>query len=257
MTAKATRNSLVLLLVAAGGASLAGWGLLFRDRPGTTTAMVVAGSFAVGVLTSALLVLPPGSARRPAGARDARLGEGPRRPHPDQAPGRTGSAGAHRPHPADRSHPTDRQQPTADDQWAPPRGGGKREAPAQAQTPAQAQAVLLPVERPGTETTRSGQWWTQTATPPGGPASGAREPAGNRTTPGTEPVRPAPREIAELREAARVVQCPRCGAFRVDARYAATGFAFRCRVDGHSWSWQPGTAWPVTVVTSRRRNGNP
>lgn len=65
--------------------------------------------------------------------------------------------------------------------------------------------------------------------------------------------RPAAPDLATYRRSARVVQCPRCGAFRVDVQHTGAGYAFRCRVDDHAWTWQPGTAWPATVVAARRR----
>jgi hypothetical protein len=99
--------------------------------------------------------------------------------------------------------------------------------------------LVLPVE--GAE--RPGTWWNQDG--PTAAPQGAR--------PGAL-ARHAPRDLAELSYSTRVVQCPRCGAFRVDVAHVAQGFAFRCRVDDHEWTWRPGTAWPVTVVASRRRN---
>ncbi|MBL7488146.1 hypothetical protein I6A60_34140 [Frankia sp. AgB1.9] len=101
--------------------------------------------------------------------------------------------------------------------------------------------LVLPIERP-VSTPPAAQWWNREASPP--PASAARA---------AEPARPAPRDLAALRDDARVVQCPNCGAFRVDVRHTDTGYLMRCRVDRHEWSWTPGTAWPVTVVASRRR----
>jgi hypothetical protein len=66
--------------------------------------------------------------------------------------------------------------------------------------------------------------------------------------------RPAVPELAGYRESARVVQCPRCGAFRIDVEQVVAGvFAFRCRVDDHRWQWESGAGWPATVVLSRRR----
>lgn len=89
----------------------------------------------------------------------------------------------------------------------------------------------------------AGQWWNRGAPAPakGGAAT-------------TRPIAAPPADLARWREAPRIVQCPRCGAFRIDARQTDSGgYAFRCRVDDHQWAWRPGTAWPATVVASRRR----
>ncbi len=101
--------------------------------------------------------------------------------------------------------------------------------------------VVLPVGRPASA---GGQWWGRGAPPPAAGAGGG-EPAALE--------RPAARDLGQVSEAPRVVQCPRCGAFRVDVGHTPAGYAFRCRVDDHEWRWRPGTAWPATVVASRRR----
>ncbi|MCK9896596.1 hypothetical protein [Frankia sp. AgB32] len=101
--------------------------------------------------------------------------------------------------------------------------------------------VILPVERPP-GAPAAGRWWNQGAPPP---AVGRGESAA--------PDRPATHDPIQVPEAPRVVQCPRCGAFRVDVGHTSAGYAFRCRVDAHEWTWRPGTAWPPTVVASRRR----
>jgi hypothetical protein len=53
-------------------------------------------------------------------------------------------------------------------------------------------------------------------------------------------------------ERTQVVQCPRCGSFRVVYGQGEAGFSFRCDL-GHSWEWTPGQQWPTTVVSGRRR----
>jgi hypothetical protein len=93
--------------------------------------------------------------------------------------------------------------------------------------------LVLPVDG----TAQPGTWWSR----------------GAPTQPTGEARRPSPRDLAEYRDSTRVVQCPRCGAFRIDVTHVDAGYAFRCRVDDHRWTWRPGTAWPVTVVASRRR----
>lgn len=121
-------------------------------------------------------------------------------------------------------------------------GGGAKTETAQPENARTAQLVL-PVGRPAGGAPPGGQWWNRDAPPPAAAPTAA-----------AAPTRPAPRDLGELRDSARVVQCPRCGAFRLDVRQADAGYAFRCRVDGHEWTWWPGTAWPVVVVASRRRS---
>jgi hypothetical protein len=83
-----------------------------------------------------------------------------------------------------------------------------------------------------------------------------RQPATGQTHPASRPLeRPQPLDLTGYLDSARVVQCPRCGAFRIDVWHQGGGFAFHCQVDGHQWEWQPGTGWPPTVVVSRRRTG--
>lgn len=84
-----------------------------------------------------------------------------------------------------------------------------------------------------------GGWWTQTGAPPRPP--GEANPAA------------APRggDLSGYVESARVVQCPRCGSFRIDVTGLTGGYSFRCRDDDHAWRWRPGTQWPATVVVSR------
>jgi hypothetical protein len=88
----------------------------------------------------------------------------------------------------------------------------------------------------------SGQWWTKTS------------PAAPRPN-GESPRPPAQaRDLTGYVETARVVQCPQCGSFHIDVTRLAGGYSFRCRAGEHAWQWQPGRAWPATVVVSRRRN---
>jgi hypothetical protein len=103
--------------------------------------------------------------------------------------------------------------------------------------------LVLPVE----PAPQPADWWN------GGPAAD-RVP----TKAPTRTAAPAP-DLATYRRPVRTVQCPRCGAFRIDVQHnpadPAGGYAFRCSVDDHTWTWRAGTAWPVTVVASRRRPG--
>jgi hypothetical protein len=63
---------------------------------------------------------------------------------------------------------------------------------------------------------------------------------------------PAP-DLSSYLASAMIAQCPRCGAFRLDIRRALAGWACRCESCGHTWAWQPGTAWPEVRVAPRRR----
>jgi hypothetical protein len=113
--------------------------------------------------------------------------------------------------------------------------------PAPMQTPPDLQPtsrMVLDVDTPA----GGGQWWAQTKAAPRPTANGDARPATQ------------PRDLAGYVETARVVQCPRCGSFQIDVTRLAGGFSFRCRTDEHAWQWQPGRAWPATVVVSRRRN---
>lgn len=95
--------------------------------------------------------------------------------------------------------------------------------------------LILPVDpAPATST-----WWSAA------PA--------DRVPTAAAPALPAAPDLSTYREHARTVQCPRCGAFRIDVEQTDDGYAFRCRVDDHCWNWRAGTAWPATVVASRRR----
>jgi hypothetical protein len=98
--------------------------------------------------------------------------------------------------------------------------------------------MVLDVDTPSA----GGQWWAQTKAAPRPTTNGDARPATQ------------PRDLAGYVETARVVQCPRCGSFQIDVTRLAGGFSFRCRTDDHAWQWQPGRAWPATVVVSRRRN---
>jgi hypothetical protein len=115
--------------------------------------------------------------------------------------------------------------------WSRPAAAPAPVRPAAA-LPEQPQRVVL-------GTGHGGQWWEQTGAP-------AARPATTRLAP------QAP-ELTSYVESARVVQCPRCGAFRIDVTRSGAEFSFHCNQDGHRWTWRRDTAWPLTVVVSRRR----
>ncbi|GAB3893981.1 hypothetical protein GCM10029964_071610 [Kibdelosporangium lantanae] len=86
----------------------------------------------------------------------------------------------------------------------------------------------------------SGQWWTKAGARPATPSEAPRP-------------QERARDLAGYAEAARVVQCPRCGSFQIDVTRLGGGYSFRCRTDENAWQWQPGREWPATVVVARRR----
>jgi hypothetical protein len=116
--------------------------------------------------------------------------------------------------------------------------GAGRAAPAAGPAPPPV-SVAIPV--PGTP------WWEAATTGPAGAQSAtpARDERGAA----------AAGLVGEAAETAvtRVVQCPRCGDFGVDVRQRAPGFSFACSRCGHQWRWEPGSAWPTTVVRPRRK----
>jgi hypothetical protein len=218
----------VVALVGAVISAVVGWLLLFQHRPLLSTLAVPAGAVVVGALVATLLVRTAPAVRGP---------EPRHRPITDR--------------PADDKPVDDwwtrqpsppvvprRPAPVRPPVEAPPDG-----ATAVLPRPALPQPAQLVLPLDG----GAGPWWGRDAADPA-PASPA------------PPARPTPRALDEYRAAARVVQCPRCGAFRIDVTQAETrdgpAFVFRCRADEHEWIWRPGTAWPVTVVASHRRTSH-
>lgn len=131
--------------------------------------------------------------------------------------------------------------PVTDGWWGngsprlPPPPGSHPTGPLADNPVAETVRLVVPIESTGTT------WWDQ------GSPGGRTGPAPRATPPRTA------RELVAYREAGRVVQCPRCGAFRVDVAEHRAGYAFRCRVDDHEWQWRPGAPWPETVVAAHRR----
>jgi hypothetical protein len=111
---------------------------------------------------------------------------------------------------------------------------GPRPEPAPRTADAPTTRLVLDTDQP------SGQWWNK---------------AGARPVAHSEVPRPRERarDLAGYAEAARVVQCPRCGSFQIDVTRLGGGYSFRCRTDENAWQWQPGREWPATVVVARRR----
>jgi hypothetical protein len=116
------------------------------------------------------------------------------------------------------------------------------DAPPPDRAPQTVAVPVLPAETVRAVLPVNGQWWAKTA--PARPAAAAAV------------TRHAAPDLAGYVDAARVVQCPACGEFRIDVTHVPGGFAFRCRGDDHRWEWQAGMPWPATVNVSRpvRRN---
>ncbi len=62
-----------------------------------------------------------------------------------------------------------------------------------------------------------------------------------------------PPELETYLETSVIAQCPRCGAFHLDAQADPPGYRFGCRTCGSEWDWQPGRPWPAVRVNPRRR----
>jgi hypothetical protein len=58
---------------------------------------------------------------------------------------------------------------------------------------------------------------------------------------------------------AQIAQCPRCAGFELDLRRDDEVCAFTCRNPHcrNTWEWQPGTAWPPTVVRHNLTRATP
>jgi hypothetical protein len=62
-----------------------------------------------------------------------------------------------------------------------------------------------------------------------------------------------PPELETYLQTSIIAQCPRCGAFHLDAEATPPGYRFGCRTCGSEWDWQPGQPWPAVQVSPRRR----
>lgn len=208
-----------------------------RDVVSTLTAVLTAAGAGVGAMLATVWFLMPSSnspvlvlvvtAAVAAGVLVARLIA-----QPEVRPG--GFISSHPPRPAPErlwSEPVPRSFPSVDGRARP----GPDTATSDRPTGAENRQLVLPTDGADAD------WWARQGV--ARPRSAAEAVAGPA----------APADLAAYRNAARVVQCPRCGAFRVDVAHTGVGFAFRCRVDEHEWVWDPGDAWPVTVVAGRRQ----
>jgi hypothetical protein len=103
--------------------------------------------------------------------------------------------------------------------------------------PGTTEPTVLDVAVPG------GRWWELV-----GQAPAAQPP------PAAPPLVPAP-PLSSYDSPAQVVQCRRCGGFRVKATLAEDRFDLRCLHlhCGEQWSWRRGQPWPVTTMRPPRR----
>lgn len=220
-------RTVTIVVAAAIGAGI-GWLLAFPDRPALVSVAVFVAASAVGVLVAALLVED-------------------RSPVPPPAP----------PPPPPKPWPpeTDRRRPP-DEWWTRPRplpsppAAGREPVP----TPGRSRSPISMAE-PAPIVHRE---TAHLVLPVDGHAHPGPWPVPTDPIRATAPGRPGAAELARYRESERIVQCPRCGSFRVEVTGIGSRpgdeLAFRCRADDHEWTWRPGTAWPATVVASRRND---
>jgi hypothetical protein len=99
---------------------------------------------------------------------------------------------------------------------------------------------LLPLPpQPGNAEPADAPWWDSAQLGPPPPSPGAKR-------------SPAP-DLSTYLASTFIAQCPRCGAFRFDFRRARSGWDFRCEACEYTWTWQPGTPWPLVRVMPRAR----
>jgi hypothetical protein len=113
-----------------------------------------------------------------------------------------------------------------------------RERPAPVRAPAEPAAVVQVLPVPGASAADTPWWEASRAMPPS-----ERSSAGLVAAP----------DLSAYLTSALIAQCPRCGAFKLDIRRDPAGWACRCEACEHTWTWQPGTAWPQVRVAPRRR----
>lgn len=87
-----------------------------------------------------------------------------------------------------------------------------------------------------------------------GPSSPWWELAG-KPLPGAPGEREAlrPHELDKYADNAFIAQCPRCGAFELDAKQGPEQWKFGCYACDYRWPWRPGTAWPPVQVRPKLR----
>ncbi len=62
-----------------------------------------------------------------------------------------------------------------------------------------------------------------------------------------------PHDLDRYQDAAFIAQCPKCGAFELDADQGSESWKFHCNACDCRWSWRPGTAWPPVQVRPKLR----
>jgi hypothetical protein len=181
----------------------------------------------VAVVLGAIAVAVFRSPARPGPARPGPARPGPARPGPARYGPAPERPVPERQDPGRASFPDPRRQPSSD-------------APSGADTVVE----LLPLQAPPGESRPAGQsWWDAAAGPAPRPSSAAQQ-------------APAP-DLSSYLASTLIAQCPRCGAFRLDARRAPNGWDFHCESCEYIWAWQPGTPWPPVRVMPGRRKSRP
>jgi len=112
--------------------------------------------------------------------------------------------------------------------------------PEAAAKPVEPGLAMLMQPEPGSQARGGDGWWA------GHMEARPRERSASR--PGPQRV-----DLAQFLDQALIAQCPRCGAFRIDADNRATEWLFRCKECSQGWTWQPGTPWPAVQVRPEAR----
>ncbi|HET7015353.1 MAG TPA: hypothetical protein VFI65_15650 [Streptosporangiaceae bacterium] len=115
---------------------------------------------------------------------------------------------------------------------SPQHGGGQARRPGELRDP----VLVLPIAG---QAGPSSPWWELAGKPRPGSA-GERDAL-------------RPHELDRYQDAAFIAQCPRCGAFELDADQDSQAWTFHCYACDCRWSWRPGTAWPPVQVRPKLR----
>ena len=113
-----------------------------------------------------------------------------------------------------------------------PQHGGQARRPGELRDP----VLVLPIAG---QAGPSSPWWELAGKPRPGPA-GERDAL-------------RPHDLDRYQDAAFIAQCPRCGAFELDADQGSQAWKFHCYACDCQWSWRPGTAWPPVQVRPKLR----
>jgi hypothetical protein len=115
---------------------------------------------------------------------------------------------------------------------SPQHGGGQARRPGELRDP----VLVLPIAG---QAGPSSPWWELAGKPQPGSAGGR------------DVLRP--HDLDRYQDAAFIAQCPKCGAFELDADQGGEAWKFHCCACDCRWSWRPGTAWPPVQVRPKLR----